>query len=430
MSSEGLVTPPSMPGTEASASPRPPRQSLMKTIAMKLFLYLGYFALFAATFLILDGLYTMVKRGKQIVGVTEGACRTPDPILQHAIKPNCATVAGWGGRLHQFFSNSLGFRDEKIREVPLADPRPRLLMLGDSMTEGMLAWSDSFVGKIAAHFPQYDVLNGGVVSYSPSNYLNRTRILLRKGFAIDEVVVFIDPSDVNDEAAFYRDVDASGAVTGPQQQRWIHPWYEKWSKLVDQHFLLTSHLIQLVERSLIAGGRYKGTFTQPVNIFDMERAAWTYRPVNETDPWPAGYAPLGVEGGIAKEKAKMTLLWQDLKARNIPLSVVVYPHPAEVVHDTVDSREVTIWRDWCEGKCKRFITLFPEFFAVKDQCPPREPGCWYLNLFIFGDNHMGPGGNALVANVVIQSLTEQPPAKVAGISASRDDSPSGNHRQP
>ena len=108
------------------------------------------------------------------------------------------------------------------------------------------------------------------------------------------------------------------------------------------------------------------------DAFDMEGAAWTYRKVNETDPYPAGYAPLGVEGGIAKEKAKMTLLWQELEKRNIPLSVVVYPYPAQVVHDTVDSRQVRIWREWCEGKCKRFISLFPAFLAVKEQCP-REP---------------------------------------------------------
>ena len=72
---------------------------------------------------------------------------------------------------------------------------------------------------IAAHFPQYDFLNGGVASYSPSNYLNVARMVLAEGYDIDEVIVFIDISDVHDEAAFYRDIDASGAVTGPQPER-------------------------------------------------------------------------------------------------------------------------------------------------------------------------------------------------------------------
>jgi hypothetical protein len=121
--------------------------------------------------------------------------------------------------------------------------------------------------------------------------------------------------------------------------------------------------------------------------------------VNESEPFSSGYGPLGVEGGIAKEKAKMDRLWQELKERDIPISVVVYPWPAQLAHDTADSRQVRIWR--CAGRCKRFITLFPAFFAVKDN-------------FIFGDYHYADGGNALVAEAVIQGLTEAPAVKREG----------------
>ncbi len=135
--------------------------------------------------------------------------------------------------------------------------------------------------------------------------------------------------------------------------------------------------------------------------------------MNETDAYYGGYAPLGVEGGIAKEKTKMTQLWQELKERNIPISVVVYPYPAQLVHDTTDSRQVRMWREWCDGKCKRFISLFPAFFAVKDHCPQSQPGCWYLSQFIFGDFHYNAAGNALVADVVIKGLEQDPPRKLA-----------------
>ena len=66
-------------------------------------------------------------------------------------------------------------------------------------------WADTYVGQIAAKFPQYDFLNGGVESYAPSNYLNVTRQLLDRGVKFDEVIVFIDISDAQDEAAFYQD---------------------------------------------------------------------------------------------------------------------------------------------------------------------------------------------------------------------------------
>jgi hypothetical protein len=372
----------------------------------KLIALLVSLAFSAAVFIALDWFYSakVLKAAGQ-----PGNCVVLDPARHHAFRPNCAAIERWGGNSYQVFTNSLGFRDETIREVPLADPRPRILMLGDSFTQGLGSdWGYSYVGKIASHFPQYDFLNGGLDSYSPSNYLNVARMLPAAGVEFDEVIVFIDISDTQDEAAYYRDIDASGAVTGPQRKLMVTSWYSGLRFRISRHLLLTNYILESFERNLVRRGYYHLTTELNGNLFDMERSAWTYRRVSETKPLVAGYAPLGVEGGIAKEEAKMTLLWQELAKRHIPIGVVVYPWPAQVVHDTPDSRQVRIWRDWCAGKCKRFISLFPAFFALRDHCPQNAPGCWYLSNYIFGDVHYNAKGNAVVANSVIQSLEEAP----------------------
>jgi len=218
-------------------------------------------------------------------------------------------------------------------------------------------------------------------------------------------------SDVFDEAASYQDVGDSGAVTPvrkPSEPRHgLHYWYEKHYVYLANQFMLTHALVEMIERFLVAHGHYSVTASRPdLPVFDADPHAWTYRAIN-----PIAWAPLGVDGGIAKAEARMTALWQELGRRNIPISVVVYPYVPQLIHDTVDSRQVRLWRDWCAGKCKRFISVFPEFFAVKDQCPRFQPGCWYLKLFIFGDMHYSAAGNALVADAVIQSLAQDPPAK-------------------
>jgi hypothetical protein len=364
-------------------------------------------AVSVAIFFVLDWFYTAtILKASPKSGTT---CGVPDPVRHHAFQPNCSTIDHWGKDRYQFSTNSLGFRDEKVRDVSLADARPRVLILGDSFTEGDCAWRDTYVGRIAAHFPQYDFLNGGVASYSPSNYLNVARMLLLKGVEFDEALVFIDISDTQDEASFYRDIDASGAVAGPVD--WKPPiasWQSRLRLLISRHFLVTEYVCELFERFLVAHGYYHINWVvETISVFDSERSAWTYRKIS------VGYAPLGVEGGIAKETAKMNLLWQELAKRHIPISVVVYPWPAQIVHDTADSRQVRIWRDWCNGKCKRFISLFPAFFAAKDHCPKSEPGCWYLKYFIFGDSHYNAAGNALVAQAVVESLAATPPAKAA-----------------
>ena len=369
-------------------------------------------SLCGGTFLASDRLYTTAMAHKGTFKETE-TCAVLDPIRTHALKPNCAGQRRWGRDTYAFLTNSLGFRDERVRVVPPADPRPRIVLLGDSFTESETSWGDSYAGKLAARFPQYEILNGGVSSYSPSNYLNVIRTLLDKHVEFDQVFVFLDLSDTQDEAAYYRELDESGAVGKPLHEDWTHSMtrYHKLRTTVERDYLLTNYVVGLLELALVDHGGYYLSRDLPGNIFDQERSAWTYRKVSDTEPYADGYAPLGLEGGIAKERAKMTLLWQALSAHQIPLNVVVYPWPAQVVHDTVDSRQVRIWEDWCSGKCEDFISMFPAFFAEKNRCPKTEPGCWYLKNFVFGDFHYNAAGNTLVADAVAKTLLANPALK-------------------
>jgi hypothetical protein len=393
---------------QSRTSNQPSRQSGRKWL---LLLFSVVFCLLL--FLSLDWVRTaLIQRSAlRVTGKGLGCFTVRDITRVFALQPNCSCTRAWGGERYSLMTNSLGFRDKEIRQVPLTDAKPRVLILGDSFTEGMVAWDDSFVGKIAATFPQYDFLNGGVGGYSPSNYLNTARIALSEGVDFDEAIVFIDISDAQDEAAFYHDVDSSGAVAIPQYHYFYRNWYSKLRMAISDHLLLTNYIVELVERTLVRFGVYHLDRGNNGNEFDYEKSAWTYRPVSDSEPFETGYAPLGLEGGIAKEKAKMTLLWQELAKRNIPISVVVFPYPAQLVFDTTDSRQVRIWREWCEGKCKRFISLFPAFLAAKGRCPAHESGCWYLKYFVFGDIHYNATGNRLVADVVSKSLAETPVEK-------------------
>ena len=347
---------------------------------MKLRLFLVALVVSAIAFLTFDYFYSSILLNSAASKDKQGYCFARDPVRHFAFQPYCSCIRPWLRDSYEFVTNSLGFRDETMREVARTDVRPRILILGDSGPEGMIAWRDSFIGRLATRFPEYDFLNGGTEGYSPSTYLTTARMVLNKGIAVDEVIVFIDISDVQDEAAYYHDIDASGAVGGPAQKRSKSSWYSDLRLRISKEFLITNDILDFFERILVRVGVYQLELGHGGNEFDLERSAWTYRKVSDTEPYETGYGPVGVEGGIAKEKLKMDLLWQELKQRNVPISVVVSPWPAQLVHDTVESRQVRIWREWCEGKCKRFITLFPAFFAVKEQCSRLEPGCWYLEL--------------------------------------------------
>ncbi|HZP22415.1 MAG TPA: hypothetical protein VFB04_03140 [Terriglobales bacterium] len=385
-------------------------------LGQKLLLLCFSLLLCAVAFVLLDAAYSFLFRKSATPTPSEiFGCLGRDPLRALALQPYCSCTRAWGHERYTLNVNSQGFRDKEVRQVPLTDPRPRILMLGDSFTESMGPWETSFVGRIASRFPQYEILNGGVGGYSPSNYLNTARIALKSGLDFDEAIVFIDISDVQDEAGLVSDLDDTGAVRLAKNQYHYQTWYSNLRNFISKHLVLTNYVWELGERVLVGAGYYHLDHGFNGNVFNLERSGWTYRKVVEDQPFELGFAPLGVEGGIAKEKRKMDLLYQDLAKRNIPISVVVYPWPAQMIYDKVDSREVQIWREWCQGKCKRFVTVFPEFFAEKDKCPKAQPGCWYLTDWTFGDIHLNANGNAIVAEAVSKNLEAEPPAKHAAV---------------
>ncbi len=402
----------------ASKPAEPVSNAAAPGLGKKILLLLASVFFCLLIFVGLDAIYSALSRKSSVPTPAElFGCLTGDPVRGMSFQPNCTTTRAWGRERYQLNINSQGFRDETVREVPPTDPRPRILMLGDSFTESMGPWNTSYVGRLAAQFPQYEILNGGVGGYSPSNYLNTERIAVKSGLQFDEAIVFIDISDVQDEAALVHDVDLSGSIALAKNQYHYSSPYSKVRLFVSKYLVLTNYLWERVERIVVGRGHYYLDHGFNGNVFDLERSGWTYRKVVEDQPFELGFAPLGVEAGIAKEKHKMDLIYQDLAKRNIPISVVVYPWPAQLIYDKIDSREVQIWRDWCEGKCKRFVDVFPEFFAIRDQCPKWQPGCWYLNNWTFGDIHLNANGNAVVAEKVAKSLESVPAVKRADAEA-------------
>lgn len=61
--------------------------------------------------------------------------RYPHPVYHHALLPNFDGYELWGEAHYRFVTNSLGFRDALVRDVPLVPTTRRILLIGDSFTE-------------------------------------------------------------------------------------------------------------------------------------------------------------------------------------------------------------------------------------------------------------------------------------------------------
>jgi hypothetical protein len=115
----------------------------------------------------------------------------------HGIRPNAVGTESYGSQRAEYFSNSLGLRDEKIRDVPLCSNVPRFLFMGDSMTEaGPVSWNQTFVGRLQDRWHgRAEVLNGAVADFGPVLILPKLKDLLdEKGLQVDQVVIVLNPS--------------------------------------------------------------------------------------------------------------------------------------------------------------------------------------------------------------------------------------------
>jgi lysophospholipase L1-like esterase len=356
----------------------------------------GLFFYCLVLFLAFDFAYSNLTRGEE----KQRPARIANAIYDHGLAANFDGYDVWGEVRYRLITDSLGFKDASVREVALKSASRRILLIGDSFTEGIgVSIEDSFAGMLQRagqeRSEKIEFLNAGVASYSPSIYYKKIKYLLDTGLQFDEVVLFSDTSDVTDEATSYFCIDDDPkyrvhctAAEGSAQPGVTSP--KKPNFLID-NFVVTNKVRISVKRSIqsFLGNRRKSIDT------DHARIGWAVPGL----PVGNDYLPLGIDGGIARSLQNMRALSDLLATRNIPLTIVVYPWAQQIAQEDRDSRQVALWSEFCPGRCKAFINLFPVFFAAADADKD-----WYEHLFILGDDHFSAAGHRFMFREIARGL--------------------------
>jgi hypothetical protein len=347
-------------------------------------------------FLVFDFTYSSFTRGEE----KARPARIANAVYDHGFAANFNGYDVWGELRYRLITDSLGFKDASVRSVPLKSDSRRILLIGDSFTEGIgMSFEDSFAGMLyragQERGEKIEFLNAGVASYSPSIYYKKIKYFLESGLQFDEVVLFSDTSDVTDEATSYFCIDddpqyRARCTPGEGSMQPAASAAKKPDFLIDR-FVVTNRVRIYIKRSIqsLLGNQRKLLAT------DHARMGWTVPGLDVSRE----NQPLGVEGGIARSLQNMRSLSDLLAARNIPLTIVVYPWAQQLAQGDRNSRQVSLWRDFCQGRCKKFIDLFPLFFAAADTDKQ-----WYEHLFILGDDHFSAAGNAFVFRELARQL--------------------------
>lgn len=340
-----------------------------------------------------------VRRGTAI----ERSYRRASAIYHHDLVPMVSTdSAFWGDRFYQVRTNSLGFKDARTRQVP-ADSAPKVLLIGDSFTEGIgVPFEATFAGLLAkrAAAKGVDVLNASVASYSPLLYWRKIANLVEdRHVRVDEVIAFIDISDIQDETLYYMAPDstvqskepmgfvgammADSAVEARLRATGVRDWVRLHSLALYPAATAAYHLARPPAPqhgdSLMASCANRQVLTC--------RGGWTTS--------PAIWDLYGREG-MANARAHADSLSQFLRRHRIPLTVVVYPWRYQVEWNDRHSRQSSMWADFAARTGDSFVDLFPPFFAEGDA---RGTGDFLRQVTIPGDVHWNARGHAFVDSV-------------------------------
>ena len=296
-----------------------------KTLTILIFVFFLLLDFGGAAALKMLGVFEASYTSSQVL---EAVYRRPDSIFHHTLRKNVTqNEAEWGRHFYTVHTNSLGFKDRQIRDIALTTNKPRIVFVGDSFTEGVgIEFENTFVGLIEEELAKQniEVLNAAATSYAPIIYLRKIEYLINNvGLKFNHLVVFVDLSDIEDEALGYifddqRNVISRSTIANVgQTSEKIESKKEKPYSLKEfftQHTIITGRLRNLAGylRQVKRGWR---------DSLNQRRARWTM-----DDKLYNEYG----KSGLTLAQQHMTELKKLLDKHQIKMTLAVYPWPDQI----------------------------------------------------------------------------------------------------
>ncbi|HEY5997999.1 MAG TPA: hypothetical protein VI078_01685 [bacterium] len=331
--------------------------------------------------------------------------RSRHPYYHHTLVPGFSGAARWGDIEYPMVTDSLGFRDSAARQVSLRPAGTRVVFIGDSVVEALgVPYAESFIGVLAAEPARKDVelLNAAALSYSPTIYYLKTKFLLENvGLRFDELFVFIDITDIQDEIRYKSFTPrlpalldrVSLAVDGALYRNSFayHTLYERLVRPREKRIETVFDPERWSHRDIAVSG---------LSYSDEDRRRMEAVPEPENGRWhwtidPEAFRQWGEEG-LKIAGSHMEALARLCRDRGIRLTLVVYPAPLQIYAHDLDSLQVRYWERFARDNGASFVNLFPAFIGTATP----DPDATYRKYFIANDTHFNAEGHRYLARLL------------------------------
>ena len=313
-----------------------------------------------------------------------------------------ALVSGeksYGTLSYPFFTNSLGLADGYCRQVPkLAKNKRRILLMGDSFMEGVgFPFQKTVAGLLQQKMDSttIEIINAGCSSYSPRLHFLRLKHLLQQdSLRVNEIVCFMDYSDVMDELV-YEDFEPKAVSPLNNFKNDFFSWLVGNSMLTSVFFLIRQQAFVSKNNDdpnaqFVYWVKTDNGFLQKAPHFFALRSGW-----HRTEKEEA------VRHGKALALSNAQQLYELAKQQGIKFSIGVYPPPGFYALPAADLRSTyLLWEEFCTQRQLPFINLHRVFFG--DTTAQNHKNS--IQYFISNDSHWNEAGHQLVADTLYNYL--------------------------
>lgn len=338
--------------------------------------------------------------------------RTPHYYYHHGLQPDQDTWAVWGASFYPFKTNSLGMVDSAVYQVKLKTDKQRLLILGDSHSEGVgVPYPKTFSGILSKQMQtDMEVLNASCISYSPKIEYLKAKFLFEQGLKVDHIFVLIDISDMQNELVYEQ--------FKPGNISWRHEvWYQSkffLKKYSSVFYLATSIIERRQSRQFFEKANFfneQGVSGTPANVLELyasffsnfdDKVLLSNPQFHGVGKWYYNdrFRKLA-DRGIALGQNHLLKLKQLCDTQNVKLTISVHPWHYQILKTNDHDYYVEKWESFAEANDIDFVNLFPLFISTQNPVITTDM------FFIKGDNHWNEFGHALVADRLATYFSKQ-----------------------
>ena len=319
--------------------------------------------------------------------------------FHHKIAPNINLYEHWGKKKYKVKTNQFAMRINESENFNIDKTKKNIGFVGDSFVYGSgIDYNDHFISKFETK--NYNFLNLGYVSYSPSIYFKKIKFLIEEEkLNFEKIFIFVDHSDIQDEGQFYRE-DINGNIV----RKWINDKEVKSKNRkykIKNFFKQNSFIFKLYENLFSSKISKKSKeCLQEVNkdknfkeYIDLDRFGYGYNDNLQNKDW--------IKEGIDKTLNYLNKIKNLSIENNFQIIIVNYPSALEVIDNisSNNSEHFNFLKEWSSKNKISFIDTRNDFIKENNIND-------YVNNFVLCDVHWNSNGQKIISKNIEKYINE------------------------